>query len=93
MSATHSATTTITSHYDHLGHTVNVTVITAEEIDYGTGPARRWVFVNAKYTTDAQDLHVFRDGEGTIASFPQGSWVSVVRHSGLQPLPEETGGE
>lgn len=69
---------------------MNVTVMTAEELDFGTGLARRCVFTEAKYIVEDGDLHVYRDGEGNIAAFPKGSWQSVIRGK-LEPLPGETG--
>jgi hypothetical protein len=71
------------------------TVIMRDEVDFGTGPAQRCVFADAKYTIDeAGDLHVYRTGsDGNIGAFPKGSWIAVTRSGDFLGLPEETRGK
>lgn len=59
---------------------MDTTVITFEEADFGVGASDRVTFPGSKYTVDERgDLHVHKDGEGNVGSFPTGSWRAVIR--------------
>ena len=60
--------------------TLDTTVITVGETDYGLGESDRVTFVDTKYRVDEHDnLHVYSDLIGNVGSFPREHWRAVSR--------------
>lgn len=61
---------------------VNTTVLTVDEMDFGAGPQRTHVFVGCTHHVEGDTLHIVSKANGdrgNVAAFPPGVWRAVVR--------------
>jgi hypothetical protein len=80
MSAPLGITTTTTHTTTTKDTSMDTTVITVGETDYGVGASDRVTFVDSDFMVDERgDLYVYRKPGGNVGSFPHSTWRAVVR--------------